>query len=85
MDPSAFRIELDTSSLYIATVNITSIAGYGQWELDFSSNGPYSIKISGLSSLGLSRQFYQLDSDSHFGFSKIEGNPTKGRFILLNR
>ena len=78
MDPNAFKTELDTSNSFIARVNVTSIAGYGQWELEFGSTGPYSIQISGLSSLGLSQQYYKLDAESNLGFSKIEGNPTKG-------
>jgi len=36
-----------SNTLYIATINVTNSAFYGQWALVLTSQGPYSIQVLG--------------------------------------
>ncbi|KAI6655535.1 Von Willebrand factor A domain-containing protein 7-like [Oopsacas minuta] len=83
LDPTAISVDLDTSASFIATVNISNSSLNGLWELEFYSSGTYSIQVSGLSTLKLSYQLYQLDLESNFGFSILEAKPTPGETLIL--
>jgi len=42
-----YSVSVNSSSLYIATVNTTDSTMYGQWTITLTSQGTYSIQVLG--------------------------------------
>ena len=69
---------MSSSTTYVSQVSLTSDCCRGNWSILIQSRGTYSIQIQGISNVIISRDLYQIDSSSVYGFSSIDGKPLQG-------
>ena len=62
-----YSISLDSNTTYVATINITEVALYGEWKLTVQSQGSYSVLIRDYSTLIISTGILTIRSDSDYG------------------
>ena len=73
-----FLVSVNTAQTYIAIVNVSDSSLYGEWQLNISSFGSYSIRITAVSDLDFTNTLYRPDPTADFGFVSFEGNPLEG-------
>ena len=71
-----YSASLDSSTTYIATVNITEPALYGEWRLMVQSQGPYGILIRENSELIASANTVTITSNNTYDV--IDVKPLEG-------
>ena len=69
-------ISLDSDTAYIATINITEDALYGQWRIIIDSQESFSVQILGNSGLVISTQLFT--SNSNGGGNIDDTKPLEG-------
>ena len=75
------EVSLESSSTYIAAIDVANSSYFGEWELNVSSPG--SVMASAASDLGFRYVLVQLDSNSALGVSRSTGNPVAGIHLAI--
>ena len=78
LDSDVYQVSVQTSETYVAMVNVSDSSLYGEWQLNLTSSGSYSIRITAVSDLDFTYTPYRLNPTSNFGFVSFEGNPLEG-------
>ena len=79
MDPNLYSVSLQSTTSYIATINVSDSRFYGEWQLDLVVfSGPYTVRIAAVTDLTFEYTLYSIDSSSDYNFTTIEGNPQQG-------
>ena len=73
-----YSVTLQSSSLYIATINITSESLYGEWIISLAV-GSYDVTIHAISDLSFTVDLLAFDPTSTYGFSTVVGKPLNGK------
>ena len=71
-------MSLQSSSSFIATINITDSSLWGAWQISVPTNYFYSITVSATSDLSFSSDLLEPDPFSIYGFSTVVGKPLSG-------
>ena len=71
-------MSLQSSTSFIATLNVTSASLRGTWQLSLGTDF-YDVVIHGTTDLSFTTNLYALDPESGFGFSSVEGKPLNGK------
>ena len=69
---------LQSSSSFIATINITDSSLWGVWQISVPRNYYYSITVSATSDLSFLSDLFKSDPFNSYGFSTVVGKPLSG-------
>ena len=73
------EVSLESSSTYIAAIDVANSSYFGEWELNVSSSGSFSTQMAAAASnLNFRYTLLQPDRSSVIGFSGAVGNPVAG-------
>ena len=73
------EITLQTSTIFIAVLNVSVQTAGDSWDITLSSTGPYSVEVSALSSLSFRQYLYVVDISKFVpSITTFEGRPTAG-------
>ena len=85
LDPSLYSVSLQSSTSYIATINVSDSVLYGEWQLNLTVySGPYTVRIAAVTDLTFEYTLYRFDPSSNYGFTTVEGNPQQGKLHLIS-
>lgn len=73
-----YSVSLQSSSSFIATINITDSSLQGTWQISLPQNTFYDVLVSAISDLSFSSDLLALDPSSNYGFSSVVGKPLNG-------
>ena len=83
LDPSLYSVSLQSFTSYIATINVSDSALYGEWQLNLTVySGPYTVRIAAITNLTFEYTLYRIDPSSSYGITTIEGNPQQGKLYM---
>ena len=75
-----YSVSLQSSTSYIATINVSDSVHYGEWQLNLTVySGPYTVRIAAITDLTFEYTLYRFDLSSSYGFTTVEGNPQQGK------
>ena len=79
-----FHLELQSTSLYIASINTTDTDEFGMWSLKLSAVESHDVRVIGLADVSMRYRIYGLSASSQFGHSHIRGKPVSGQVDTIH-
>ena len=70
-----FQVDLQSSSTFIAVINTSSVAQYGEWSLAVTASANYYVRVIGLVDMDFEYRPFRPDATSHFAYSIISSKP----------
>jgi hypothetical protein len=77
-----FSVSLQSSSSFIATLNITSKSLLGEWQISPLLDNYYDVVVYAISDLSFSSDLFAVDPFSTYGFSAVVGKPLNGQPLI---